>query len=101
MSLSSITRSVVTTATNAHKNIVVAVQLQSRATTSVDVQKILTNYGCSIGTRVGLHQVSPDYCAPHGMLLLNMTGQETEVQKMIRELGGINGVQVKSLEFSL
>lgn len=40
------------------KRIVLGVQVTNRVEKVLDVQKILTEYGCNIRTRLGLHEVS-------------------------------------------
>ncbi len=46
---------------------IMAVKVEQRDTAAVEVQKILTEYGCSIRTRLGLHDQADDKtCSPSG-----------------------------------
>ena len=53
------------------KRIVLGIQVTNRVEKIPDVQKILTEYGCNIKTRLGLHEVSKSVCSALGLLLLD------------------------------
>ena len=45
-------------------------------------QKILTECGCYIKTRLGLHEVNENLCAPGGLILLEVYGGDAAVAEM-------------------
>ncbi len=57
-----------------------------------DVQKILTDYGCNIKTRLGLHDVSKSVCSALGILLLDTYGDEAEILEMKKKLKKVTGL---------
>jgi hypothetical protein len=63
------------------------------------VQKTLTKYGCSIKTRLGLHEVSADYCSNYGLILLEMVGDPAEWNKFENEIQAVKGVQIQKISF--
>ncbi|HAF29254.1 MAG TPA: hypothetical protein DCG75_09430 [Bacteroidales bacterium] len=63
------------------------------------VQNVLTKYGCSIKTRLGLHEVSDDVCSASGLLLLELTGSISEMDKLEKELVAIEGTQTQKMIF--
>lgn len=63
------------------------------------VQNVLTKYGCSIKTRLGLHEVSDDVCSTSGLLLLELTGDKSEMDKLEKELVAIAGTQTQKMIF--
>ncbi len=63
------------------------------------VQNVLTKFGCSIRTRLGLHEVKDGYCAPGGLILLELTGDPSEFIKLENELLSIEGLDVKKMVF--
>ncbi len=63
------------------------------------VQNVLTKYGCSIKTRLGLHEVSDDVCSTSGLLLLELTGNLSEMDKLEKELVAIAGTQTQKMIF--
>ena len=64
-----------------------------------DVQQLLTEYGCNIRTRLGLHEASENICSPNGLILLEMIGDDARSQELGAKLGAIPGVEVKSMVF--
>ncbi len=78
---------------------IVAVKIGNRENTAVQVQKILTQYGCLIKVRLGLHDQPADACSPLGLLLLQVSGAKEEISAMVSALTGVQDAAVKS--FSL
>ncbi|GIQ82522.1 hypothetical protein KIPB_003679 [Kipferlia bialata] len=101
MSLSSFTKSLVHCADGSFKNIIIGIQVQNRAVNSVPLQQALTKYGCSIHTRVGLHDVAGNYCSPNGTVIVTCEGEEAPVLEMIKAINGIKGVNSKTIEFDM
>jgi hypothetical protein len=64
-----------------------------------EVQAILTKFGCTIKTRLGLHEVKDDYCARNGLIILELTGTIEEFYKLENELLKIDGLVVKKMVF--
>jgi hypothetical protein len=63
------------------------------------VQSVLTKYGCSIKTRLGLHEATDDVCSTSGLLLLELTGDVSEMSKLENELVAIDGTQTQKMIF--
>ena len=63
------------------------------------VQSVLSKFGCTIKTRLGLHEVMDDTCSKTGLILLELTGNRTEFLKLENELLQIEGLQVKKMIF--
>lgn len=81
-------------------HIIIGVHVQDRIQHAQKVQQILTDYGCSIKTRLGLHEVNDNFCAASGMLLLEMIGEEGHIDHMVESLCAIDGVDAKKMVFS-
>jgi hypothetical protein len=81
------------------RHILLGVHLTDRMTEAGDVQTLLSQYGCSIKTRIGLHDVSPDYCSPSGLMVLEMFGDEGPIGELAEKLAAIEGVEVKRMVF--
>jgi len=81
------------------RHLIVGAHIHNRGENALKVQKLLTEYGCNIKTRLGLHEVAEDYCAPGGVLILEMTGDDAVCQELARLLGDIEGVEVQKMEF--
>ena len=81
------------------KRIVLGIQVTDRVKEIPDVQKILTEYGCNIRTRLGLHEVSKKVCSTVGLLLLDTFGDETDVLMMEKKLKKVKGLIVRKMVF--
>ena len=81
------------------KHILVGVHITARAEHAGQVQQVLTKYGCSIRTRLGLHEADAGLCSPNGLILLEMTEDEPAAAEMVAELKSINGIEVQQMVF--
>ena len=74
------------------------IRLDNRTQTALDFQKVLTHFGCSIKTRLGLHDVSDNECAPNGLILLEVIDDE-QANEFERELCKIEGIEIQVMRF--
>jgi hypothetical protein len=81
------------------KRIILGVGINSRMESVPQVQQILTEYGCIIKTRLGLHNVSDNACSAGGLLILEMFGEEAPISEMESKLTGLSGIQVQKMVF--
>lgn len=81
------------------KHYVYGVHITERMKSAVDVQKVLTEYGCNIKTRLGLHEISDDACTDRGLLILELCGDEGKIETMTKALRELEGVEVKGMIF--
>lgn len=82
------------------EHIIVGIHVTDRLKSAADVQKIFTQYGCNIKTRLGLHEVHGNYCAGGGIVLLEMVGEMKDVDAMLRKLKKIEGLEAKKMTFA-
>lgn len=81
------------------KHIILGVHITDRVHHVDPVQHLLTEYGCSIRTRLGLHEADPGFCSPNGLLILEMTDDEKTADELAEKLSAIEGVEVKKMIF--
>jgi hypothetical protein len=81
------------------KRIVLGVLLPNRFQEAVKFQELLTQYGCNIRTRLGLHEVCDHKCSVSGLILLEMYGDEEQILELEEKLRGLDGVQVQKMVF--
>lgn len=80
--------------------VIMGVQLEQRIETATSVQDILTEYGCFITTRIGLHQTAEDSCSEKGLIILELANHAAaEAAEIEKKLAAIKGVTVKKMEF--
>lgn len=81
------------------ENWILGVMVTDRVNEAFRVQDVLTKFGCTIKTRLGLHETSDEYCSSNGLILLELTGDQQEFVKLENALLSIEGVQVKKMVF--
>jgi len=81
------------------KHTIFGVHITDRVKKATEVQEVFTKYGCNIRTRVGLHDASENVCAPNGVILLEMVGDEHICNEMADSLKAIAGVEVQKMSF--
>jgi hypothetical protein len=79
--------------------VIVGVYLKNRKQDAAEVQKYLTDYGCYIAHRIGLHEVQEDSCADYGLILLHMVGDERFTDELVGVLNAFQNVEAKKLAF--
>lgn len=78
--------------------IIFGVRLDNRTNTAVEFQRTLTNHGCIIKTRLGLHEVADNRCAPNGLILLEVISCD-EASEFENELREIEGIEIQTMRF--
>jgi hypothetical protein len=81
-------------------HIIVGIHVTDRMQHASDVQKVFTEYGCNIKTRLGLHEVQGNFCAGGGIVILEMVGEARTIDQMIRKLRKIEGIEAQKMVFS-
>jgi len=77
---------------------VVLIKIDHRATEATRVQGILTEYGCNIKVRLGLHEVSKEFCANDGLVVLEVEGEVKILSEMLNQLNAIEYVTAQLIE---
>ena len=81
------------------KHIILGVHITDRVKHATQVQQTLTNHGCTIRTRLGLHEADQDVCSPNGLILLEVLDDETEAETLSADLAAIEGIEVQTMVF--
>ena len=79
--------------------VVMGIHISNRVVEIPAVQKILTDYGCNIKTRLGLHEVGNPTCSSKGLLILELIGDDAAILEMQSKLKQITGVEVQKMVF--
>jgi hypothetical protein len=78
---------------------VLGIFLEDRVAEAGLVQKVLTEYGCNIKTRIGLHEVDENQCSVNGLILIQLCGDKSKWVTLEAALKKIGGIQIKKMEF--
>lgn len=82
------------------RTIVYGVKLNHRVNTAQDFQKVLSEHGCIIKTRIGLHHVEDGKCSPSGVVLLELLGSDEEILALDNALKAIDHVEIQKMLFN-
>ena len=82
-----------------NKHIVVGVHITERVKHAGEIQKIFTEFGCQIRTRLGLHEADKGVCSANGLIILDMVDDDAKVAALKEKLTASDGVEVQSKVF--
>jgi len=74
---------------------IIGVNLENRLEKAIEFQKIITEFGCEIRTRIGLHKSLEHVCSERGIVLLEVCGR---CQKLEDELKKHWAIQIMIFE---
>lgn len=78
---------------------ILGVMVANRSEAALKVQQILTRYGCSIKTRLGLHEFEVDNCQGCGLIILELIGDPNECMRLENDLWAVEGTRVQKMIF--
>ena len=81
------------------KYMILGIDIKDREKNATAVQDIFTKFGCSIKTRIGLHDVDSGICSPDGLVILQVMCEEEKCKKLMADLSELDGVNVQSMIF--
>ncbi|HBA83860.1 MAG TPA: hypothetical protein DCZ95_07195 [Verrucomicrobia bacterium] len=81
------------------RHVILGVHITDRVKHAGQVQQLFTEYGCSIKTRLGLHDANENQCSPNGLILLEMAGGESNAMELAGKLNRVEGVEVQQMIF--
>ena len=79
--------------------IIIGLQLTKRKELAREIQPLLSEYGCNIKTRVGLHDVEGNKCSEAGVILLEMYGDIGKIDEFKDKINKVDGVILKEMKF--
>lgn len=79
---------------------VIGVRMDNRVSNSLKLQEALTENGCKIKARLGLHEASEELCANDGLIVLQPCGEKEEVERLVKELNNLEGITAKLIDLN-
>ncbi len=79
---------------------VIGVRMDNRTGNAAQFQKVLTENGCKIKARLGLHETSADLCATDGLIILQPFGEKEEIEQLVKDLNALDGVKAKFIDLN-
>ena len=78
---------------------IIGIHVHDRVHQVPDIQKIFTDYGCNIRTRLGMHEVNAGNCSIAGLIILETIGSEEQIIGLINALNRMDGIEVQKMTF--
>ena len=72
--------------------------IENRREKATIVQDVLTGYGGIIKMRIGLHEGTENECSNEGFIILNLSDNQDEINRLIMDLSNIDGVRVRNVK---
>ncbi|MFH0702304.1 MAG: hypothetical protein V2B14_02040 [bacterium] len=82
------------------KKVILGILLANRVDEASKFQEIITKYGCNIKTRIGLHNTGNNKCSSEGIILLEIIGDDNDIENLENEIKTIINAQVQKMVFS-
>lgn len=76
----------------------IAIRVEDRDNSAIEVQRVLTKNGCDITVRLGLHDCGGGVCSPCGTMILQMSCKSDDAKKVVKELQEIKGVKAQFID---
>ncbi len=73
--------------------------VQKRNSDAPALQSVLTEYGCFIRARLGIHEAG-DNCSDDGLVILHVSGTADEVHALEVAINAVEHVRVKTVALS-
>ncbi len=80
-------------------HIILGVHITDRIKHVSQIQQVLTEFGCYVKTRLGLHEAGKDFCSPNGLLILELAGDPKKCAELEQRLKQIEGTDVQKMVF--
>ena len=80
---------------------IIIILIGNRKDSAVQVQKIMTAWGCQIKTRLGIHDGVLDNCSDEGLIFLELVGKPEDHAEFARKLNLVKHVKAQLINLSL
>ena len=80
-------------------HIILGIHITDRIKHIAQVQSLLSEYGCYIKTRLGLHEASKQVCSPNGLIILELVDDPVMAEDFKGKLVALEGVEVQKMVF--
>ncbi len=70
----------------------VIIKNANREESATRMQQLLTDFGCYIKVRLGLHDVPADVCSPSGLIILEVVAEKAQIEELVDQLNSLPDV---------
>lgn len=80
------------------KKSLLIVLLGNRLHTATKFQHIISEFGCIIRTRIGLHHEVSGKCSNQGVIILELIGEKSKQKTLVNEIKALAGAKIKLVD---
>ncbi len=77
---------------------IIGIKISNRLQSAISVQEVLTDFGCIIKTRIGLHEEINGQCSPKGLILLEII-DDIKAVDIANRLCDIEEIEIQQMKF--
>ncbi len=82
-----------------NKHLIMIIRVSHRLQIAEKLQHVLSQYGCGINTRLGLHEAGQDdACANDGLIILHLVPAAIDCDAFAEDLNGVDGIMARLVE---
>ncbi len=82
-----------------NQHVIMVIRVSQRIPSAENLQKVLSEFGCAIRTRLGLHEAGAgDACAPDGLILLHLAKGAADLDDFLARLNALEGITAELVE---
>lgn len=78
---------------------ILGLKTENRFKSSECIQKILTDYGCFIKTRLGIHDIGEGKCPKYALMIIEIPNDEKAVI-IANHLLNTDGIEIQRMQFN-
>lgn len=78
----------------------IGIRMNDRIANATSFQEALTQNGCRIKTRLGMHEADDTSCTNDGIVIVQPIGEKEEVEQLVENLNKLDGVTAKLLDLN-
>ena len=79
--------------------VILGIKTDNRLESAICIQRVLTEFGCFVRTRLGLHEISENHCSKYGLIILEILNDEKAIL-IENKLLDIEGIETQRMIFS-
>lgn len=80
-----------------NEHLIMLVRVNQRLHSAEKLQKVFTQYGCNIKTRLGLHEAG-EVCGTDGLIILQLVKGNEDMNEFLAKLNELEGITAKLVE---